>query len=473
MRMKYIITTLVFVVATTMTGCKKWLDVSPKTQVSERDLLETESGFKDALIGAYISLAQANTYGQNLTMGFLDAMGQRYNTTSTSHIFYRASRYEYSDASTKAYIANIWSGMYTTIANVDNILTQAEAKQAVFSGKNFNMIKGESLALRALLHFDLLRLFGPAPIVDGSRKCIPYPKTFGNTVYPLLTVNEVIDNCLADLAAAEQLLSVDKSIRVAFPEDPFLSYTRNRMNYWAVKGLQARILLYKGDKAGAMTNALEVINNGAANFPFVSATAASAATNRDKTYSTELLYSINTYKINDYLTPYFKTTVVNGTPILNTTSANTTALYETTTGGSSDIRFNYLFTSYPSGYATTKYHQEDLTNESLTKLIPVIRLSEMYYIAAECAATPTDGVGYINTIRSKRGLAALSTTIAPAALEAEILKEYKKEMYAEGQLYYYFKRKNAAKVDGSTITMTDATWIFPLPETEIEFGKRF
>ena len=170
---------------------------------------------------------------------------------------------------------------------------------------------------------------------------------------------------------------------------------------------------------------------------------------------------------------HFKTTVVNGNPVLVTTTANLNTLYETGSGGSSDIRFNYLFTTYPGGFATSKYNQEDLTNESLTKLIPVIRLSEMYYIAAECAATTAEGVSYINTVRSKRGLAALATTIAPAALEAEILKEYKKEMYAEGQLFYYFKRKNAAKVDGSTITMSDATWIFPLPENEIEFGKRF
>jgi hypothetical protein len=435
--------------------------------------LETEGGFKDALTGAYISLGQGTTYGQNLTMGFLDAMGQRYNTTSTSHIFYRASRYEYSDASTKTYISSIWSGMYTTIANVDNILTQVDAKQSIFSGNNYNLIKGESLALRALLHFDLLRLFGPAPIVDGNRKSIAYPKTFGNSVYPLLTVNQVMDSCLADLAAAEQLLSVDKAIRVAFPDDPFLSYTRNRMNYWAVKGLQARILLYKGDKAGAMTRALEVINNSGSGFPFVTTAAASSATNRDRTYSTELLFAVNTYKINEYVTSYFKTTVVNGVPALSTTSSNLTALYETSSGGSSDFRFNYLFTQYTNAYVTSKYNQEDLTIESLTKLMPVLRLSEMYYIAAECAATPAEGVGYINTIRSKRGLAILPTTIAAAALETEILKEYKKEMYAEGQLFYYFKRRNAPRVDGSTINMTDATWIFPLPENEIEFGKRF
>src|SRR5688572_6399221 len=90
------------------TGCKKWLDVSPKTEVRERALLENEQGFKEAVTGVYIMMGSGSAYGQNLTMGILDAMGQRYNTTNTTHIFYRASRYEYSDATTKQYIASVW-----------------------------------------------------------------------------------------------------------------------------------------------------------------------------------------------------------------------------------------------------------------------------------------------------------------------------------------------------------------------------
>jgi starch-binding outer membrane protein, SusD/RagB family len=174
---------------------------------------------------------------------------------------------------------------------------------------------------------------------------------------------------------------------------------------------------------------------------------------------------------------YFKTSTVSGTPLLYITTANLNALYETSSGGSSDIRYNYLFTLYPSGYSTTKYHQDDIVQnvatEYLRNLIPMIRLSEIYYIAAECAPSPAEGVGYINTIRGKRGLAALVTTIDAAGLEAQILREYKKEMYAEGQLFYYFKRKNTNRVDGSSVNMSDATWIFPFPEDEVEFGKRF
>ena len=475
MKNKFLLLLLTVIVG--FTSCKKWLDVSPQTQVRERTLFETEQGFKDAMTGVYLHLGGGGTYGQNLTMGFMDVLGQRYTVGSTFTTFYRASLYQYTDAVPKANIAAIWGGLYTAVANVNNVLQQIDVKQGVFSGNNYNIIKGEALAMRAFLHFDLLRMFGAAPVVDGSRKSIPYVTSFGKKIYPLLSVNAAIDSCLLDLSTAEQLLSVDKEVRKEFPSEPYLSYTRNHMNYWAVKGLQARIYLYKGDKQSASTAALQVINNGSSLFPFVTASEASRTSSRDRLYANELLFSLTTPKMNDYVTAYFKTTAVNGTPSLYTTSANLTALYETASGGSSDYRFNYLFTLYASGYSSTKYYQDDIVQnvafEYLRGLLPMVRLSEVYYIAAECAATPLEGVAFLNAIRTNRGLAALPTTLTPTALEAEILKEYKKDTYAEGQLFYYFKRKNAARVDGSTVNMSDATWIFPLPENEVEFGQRF
>lgn len=477
MKLKHLIYIFIAACLTMGMGCKKWLDVSPKTQVRERDLFETERGFKDALIGAYQLLSDKKAYGQNLTMGFADALAQRYNTLSTSHIFYAAARYQYTNTAIKTYIKDTWGALYAGVANVNNILEQIDNRKTVFSGNNYNLVKGEALAIRALLHFDLLRLFGTAPIVNANKPSIPYVTTFDKEIYPLLTVAEVINNCFTDLNVAAELLRVDKTIRTGYNDDPFLSYTRNHLNYWAVKGLQARIHLYKGDKAAALAAALEVINESGPQFPFVTQAAAAAVNNRDRAYATEQLFSIYVYKLADYAKDYFKTEAVNGIPTLYTSTSDLNNLYETANGGSADIRYLYWFNSYGSGYSTTKYWQDDYSEQDsaiqLKGLIPVIRFSEMYYIAAECAATAADGVAYLNVVRSKRGIPALSTALSAVALEAEILKEYKKETYAEGQLFYYFKRKNTTRVDGSNITMNDATWVLPIPDDEVEFANRF
>jgi len=117
MKLKYLIWLFIAASLTGM-GCKKWLDVSPKTQLRERDLFETEEGFKDAVIGVYQLLSDKNAYGQNLTMGFADALAQRYNTLSTNHMFYAAARYQYTNAAVKTYIKEIWGALYAGIANV-------------------------------------------------------------------------------------------------------------------------------------------------------------------------------------------------------------------------------------------------------------------------------------------------------------------------------------------------------------------
>ena len=44
---------------------------------------------------------------------------------------------------------------------MNTLLKNADEKKNLFTGDQYNWITGEAYALRAMLHFDLLRLFGP------------------------------------------------------------------------------------------------------------------------------------------------------------------------------------------------------------------------------------------------------------------------------------------------------------------------
>ena len=59
-------------------ACENWLDVSPKTNIQEKDLFNREQGFKEALTGIYIKMSDQNLYGRELTYGFMDILAQRY-----------------------------------------------------------------------------------------------------------------------------------------------------------------------------------------------------------------------------------------------------------------------------------------------------------------------------------------------------------------------------------------------------------
>ncbi|MNY22829.1 SusD family protein [compost metagenome] len=97
----------------------------------------------------------------------------------------------------------------------------------------------------------------------------------------------------------------------------------------------------------------------------------------------------------------------------------------------------------------------------------------MYYIMAEAASVTSDGVGYLNTVRQNRALAPLATTITPALLNTEITKEYQKEFYAEGQLFYYCKRKKIVRMQFMTADIPLSKYQLPVPDSEKEYNPNY
>ena len=63
-------------------SCSNWLDVQPKTTVEEEEVFSREIGFKEALTGIYIKMASKDLYAKNLSYGFLDILGQRYEPSN-------------------------------------------------------------------------------------------------------------------------------------------------------------------------------------------------------------------------------------------------------------------------------------------------------------------------------------------------------------------------------------------------------
>ena len=80
--------------------------------------------------------------------------------------------------------------MYNMLANVNNLLDNIDKRQSVFTGDNYNIIKGEALGLRAYIHFDLLRLFASA--ADLNKEAIPYAKNLQIEVPHVYTGKEVL-----------------------------------------------------------------------------------------------------------------------------------------------------------------------------------------------------------------------------------------------------------------------------------------
>jgi hypothetical protein len=103
-----------------------------------------------------------------------------------------------------------------------------------------------------------------------------------------------------------------------------------------------------------------------------------------------------------------------------------------------------------------------------------MRVSEMYYIAAECAPDVATGVNYLEQVRSHRGLTAeaLSTSMSQEELQEQILKEYRKELVGEGQLWFYYKRNLASSIPNMDDFNSTDLYTFDRPADEDTYGGR-
>ena len=84
-----------------------------------------------------------------------------------------------------------WNKAYSLILNCNLLLENLENPEVKFTGDNYKVIKGETLALRAMLHFDLLRLFGPVYSRNKELPAIPYYKKYSVTPNAVLSASEV------------------------------------------------------------------------------------------------------------------------------------------------------------------------------------------------------------------------------------------------------------------------------------------
>ncbi|SEN02255.1 SusD family protein [bacterium A37T11] len=458
-------------------GCSKWLDVPSKTDVVESDMLSDEQGYFDALTGVYYLMADNSLYGDMLSMSFLDVLAHRYNLRdyypSPFRTYFGQANYYESD-NIKPIIETIWNNGYNAIANINNLLLNIDQDKSVFLYDNYNLIKGEALGLRAFLHFDLLRMFGHSYLEGANQPSIPYVRIFsGKVLTPLTSVSAALDSTIADLKAAEELLGND-DINNSSIENIWVNTRQCHFNNLAVYATLARVYLYKGDKENALIYAKKVIN--ANKLTFVTASSlVSNYTTRDLTFSVEQIFGLYKEDVDDRYTHYFSNTSYN--LIINSGKNNGTVgplenVYEVSSGGGTDYRYLYLFSANGTTYFLSKYTQY---NVLVQKRIPLIRLPEMYYIAAE-ALGPSEGLVYLNTVRENRGLGKLLAPIDEDNFQQEIFKEYQKEFVGEGQLFYYYKRLNEANMMEFNATETVSAaipgYIFPMPEDETYYEGR-
>lgn len=452
----------------TFGSCTKWLNVQPEDRYTEDQVFSNAQGFEDALNGVYLNLGSNALYGDNLTLTVTDVLSQLYKTnTYSSHPFYSLANYNYTDKDVKKRFEQIWTQAYVGIANINKLLENVDSKgNEVLGESRKKTMKGELLGIRGFLHFDLLRLFGPVyDTSDSTALTIPYYNAVAAKTEPFLPANQVMDFILKDLSAAVSLLEEDPARK-----DGYKNQNNLRFNYFAALGIKARALLWRKDYEGAKAAAQKVIDSSDL-FPWIVGSKITAdVQNPDRVFYTELLfsvYSLNLYNnYNEYF--YYERT---DNVLAGGSAAFINKVFENKAGdyrNSPMWKVPPLGVSYPTFFKYADIADKRAGSQQQRNIIPVIRLSEMYYILAETEKDQTKALSSLNTVLNHRGVASLE---AGVDLQAEILKEYRKEFYGEGQLWFFHKRNKVAKVLSAQVsnnngTIPSSAWVIPIPDDE-------
>ncbi|RFS21700.1 RagB/SusD family nutrient uptake outer membrane protein [Chitinophaga silvatica] len=476
---KHVLNISVALLSILLVSCNKWLEVQPQDRISEETLFSTPSGFRTALNGIYQQLAQAKLYGRELTWGMLSSMSQDYNTSKVTLEYKAATNSDFKDPNTLTPITNIWSNAYTAIANCNKLLNELDKKDEKFflAGKSErDLIKGEAIAIRALLHLDMVRIFCVSPAKNNQDVVVPYQDTYPAHTATAMPTTEIMKKITADLKKAQELVATNDTINNIGSLSNglstlisggggsggiFFGFRMNRLNYVAIHGLLARAYLYIGDMPNAKAEAEYVYKQFG------------PAGKKWWTFTPEYLTNTSSRypkMANDIILAFYDPALIKNITSYTNASYNfqlndVTSVFP---GTERDYRRNLVSpdnTSYKWLEATM---QAELVPQQNT-IMPVLRMSEIYLIYSECLfreGNSTDALKILNALRNARGKSSSFTDNSDSGFYSELLMEYRREFLAEGQTIFAHKRLNKAMQIGTKRVEVDGRFTPPLPEGE-------
>ena len=426
------------------TSCKKFLDVTPSNSADANTAIKTPRDAQILINGIMNEMTSSDYYGRNFIM-YGDVKGGDMAVYSMGRGL--DALYTFNHSVNSNTYSGFWSQIYYTILETNYLLEQI-AKLEATGVTGFNNAKGQALTARALMYFDLVRLYGKQYTDNKNSYGVPLVLTrLGFDAKPLrASVDAVYTQILKDLTEAAPLLPKTKE--------------KGYINYFANKAIEARVTLTMGNTTAALAAAKEVIGSSL----YKLYTNAEWVDSWKSQYGSESIFELNINPLeNDLGTSslgiYQRNKSVGTTSALGFFYASTPFLASLNAGGNADVRRGimardetsssrlgslYKYSGgIPDGNTSSAKMPGDKSTANNTAVnIKVIRLSEMYLIAAE-ASLPTnllDAATYLNKIRS-RNPALAPATAATVTLDM-ILEERSKELYGEGHRFFDMMRLN-------------------------------
>lgn len=442
------------ILAASLSSCvNDWLDVAPSDGTDADAALTSSSDLAAARTGMYAALKGNSNlvdyYGQQFFVyGDVHAGDDyQYNNIGGSNraSFYYDMNYqtasEFTSSTSSSNVA--WKSPYIVIGRANRIIAAAEGgalSDAAEAKATIDQYAAEAKVLRALAHFDLVRIYGK-PYTEDQGASLGVPLVTGvlesNAKPARSTVAEVYTQVVKDLTEA-----ISSNALATETEPGYVSV-------WGAKAILSRVYLNMGDYANALSVAEDVIKNSGA-----------ALWTRDQYFKawdastpneSEFLFRLNVAGSTD-------SNDLNGIGNLQQRDGYkemvaTKKFVDMLTSDPKDVRNGmFLPATAPkevATYGTNKVFLNKLRGQGgnlrTVTIVPIIRLSEVYLTAAECAFRNNDktkAVEYLNDLVKNRTTTEASLATVDNITLERILIERRKELIGEGQRYFDALRNN-------------------------------
>lgn len=207
--MKHIIKTFCLAIGIlSTTSCSDFLDQTAPSELPQNSVFESVAYTGFAINQLYGDMAQDETYSQYLPIiwglnsdcELVDGLGS--DTQNTAH---NRGAMNYNVSPGWSDIAKMWDAMYGIIENANLAIDGIEKSPLIAEGNENRTTmlryKGEALTIRAMIYFDLIRIFGDVPM-----KMEPSQSDLSNVYLSKTDRDEIMDRLITDLEEAIELL---------------------------------------------------------------------------------------------------------------------------------------------------------------------------------------------------------------------------------------------------------------------------
>ena len=432
-----------------ISSCDTFLDVKPTSQADSKSSIGAISDADVMMTGIMRNMLSSSYYGLYMFL-YADAKGGDLCVGARGRGY--DLLYVFDHAPAAGSYSVFWGQIYYILAQVNNlvnsidaIIEEGSASDAVV--RSFNHVKAQALTVRAICYYDLVRLYGKPYDMDKSSLGVPLIlEVLDATAEPTrATVEQIYTQIVSDLTQAAPLFIQTQRVN-------------GFINYYANIAMQARVYLQMQNYSGALTAAEAIINSGL--YTLYSNDTWLSTWSRQ--FQSESIFELAVLPTETDQGRGSLGSMINNSDLKPTYSIYTyyiasDAFLARLEEDPDDVRLGLMApdekseTSFHAGVrngACYKYlggvnTPGDGKATATAVNVKVIRLSEIYLIAAEAALSTsnrTKAAEYLQAIRKR------APNLAPATADNITLKmiqdERSKELFGEGHRFFDMMRWN-------------------------------